>query len=969
MSIDALQVDPFDSLCFHGRPCLIKTSTKDGPNKGKSFQLCGQSSNPCDYRVPIRQQPLVCSKHGKTIEIISPSLKDGIKRLYVRCQEGKLNAKWCYYKALSSVGEEGSIVSSKISSSDNALRALRDVNALPVQSDKVKIKADLVSKDKKLEKVNTGPIKTSMNSKTYGGKREGFLKPVCMSTSEVAVKGKPAEQITVQPNAEEYLSKERKPSSVDVSPVVANPYYDLIRTARDPAYAKEHISSEIEKKKGLLRMADRLPDGGKKIKDHIELLKRTLSEFDTIVASRPIDKTRELSAGPASNSSGGVKYTEPERLPPHLLRETYRSQAIAQGLCGGRMSGKRMEQVNTITTEALEALAKQLNNCPTAEEELPDPKHLRVNLMTHQRQALAWLRWRERQQPPSGILADDMGLGKTLTMIALIMSDKQSRSHSDGDPQQAHWLNKSESIVLSRGTLVVCMASLVHQWAKEIETRCRSSSLTVIVYHGSDREKSIVKLSEADVVITTYNIVQREVKLSERLKQDKTVQDKPAAEDEEVAEGDGTLARVAWNRVILDEAHQIKNFRSVTALSVCRLRAKHRWALTGTPIQNDLMDFYSLLRFLRCSPFDEYKLWKKWVDNKLASGDKLLSVLVNSLLLRRTKDQKTSTGEALVPLPPKEVITHELVLGELERSLYNQLYKKCESVLSRYLESKTNDSLAMKQPEVRGKQVKGDTILLMLLRLRQCCSHPFLTKEQLVEEELKGEGLELDLVSAMKELGIQDSKPDGSDTALVSDGVLTSASQDSCKIKALIEQIEDIRGRAKKTKFVVVSQWTGMLGLVGDALLKRGLRYCVIKGDVLPKKRSDIVHDFNHNPDSPPVMLVSLRAGGVGLNLTGANNLFVLDLHWNPALEQQACDRIYRVGQKNNVIIHKFVCKDSIETRILDLQKRKLRLAADALTGSRTVNSKLTLQDLKELFNLSKNNLQSYPRFGIDRLY
>lgn len=110
--------------------------------------------------------------------------------------------------------------------------------------------------------------------------------------------------------------------------------------------------------KGLLRMADRLPDGGKKIKDHIELLKRTLSEFDTIVASRPIDKTGELSAGQASRSSGGVKYTEPERLPPHLLRETYRSQAIAQGLCGGRMSGKRMEQVNTITTEALEALAK-----------------------------------------------------------------------------------------------------------------------------------------------------------------------------------------------------------------------------------------------------------------------------------------------------------------------------------------------------------------------------------------------------------------------------------------------------------------------------------------------------------------------------------------------------------------------------------------------------------------------------------
>ncbi|KAJ7427048.1 hypothetical protein BTVI_01447 [Pitangus sulphuratus] len=143
-----------------------------------------------------------------------------------------------------------------------------------------------------------------------------------------------------------------------------------------------------------------------------------------------------------------------------------------------------------------------------------------------------------------------------------------------------------------------------------------------------------------------------------------------------------------------------------------------------------------------------------------------------------------------------------------------------------------------------------------------------------------------------------------------------------------------------------------MLKVVAVHLQRLGLKYATVDGSVNPKQRMDVVEEFNSNPKGPQVMLVSLLAGGVGLNLTGGNHLFLLDMHWNPALEDQACDRIYRVGQKKDVVIHRFVCEGTVEEKILQLQTRKKGLAQQVLSGKGEALTKLTLADLKILFGI-----------------
>ncbi|XP_023590646.1 transcription termination factor 2-like [Trichechus manatus latirostris] len=151
---------------------------------------------------------------------------------------------------------------------------------------------------------------------------------------------------------------------------------------------------------------------------------------------------------------------------------------------------------------------------------------------------------------------------------------------------------------------------------------------------------------------------------------------------------------------------------------------------------------------------------------------------------------------------------------------------------------------------------------------------------------------------------------------------------------------------------VIVSQWTSLLKVVALHLKRHGVTYATIDGSVNPKQRIDLTEAFNSNSRGPQVMLISLLAGGVGLNLTGGNHLFLLDMHWNPSLEDQACDRIYRVGQQKDVVIHRFVCERTVEEKILQLQEKKKNLAKQVLSGSGESVTKLTLADLKVLFGI-----------------
>ncbi|XP_014667810.1 PREDICTED: transcription termination factor 2-like [Priapulus caudatus] len=786
-------------------------------------------------------------------------------------------------------------------------------------------------------------------------------------------------------------------------PMAISQYNQTLMSKSQLLLQQQQMQKRMDDKKRLFHCAGKgLPDGGKKLLDDIDELQRGISaialrvphalESVPTAAGKVSSKveTANMVAQQSGNSLQPLILTHAVPLPPHVFQQMYGDNPQLNTLYdGGRMNAARRREVAAVTADAIEKLHRSIQTCPAETDELEDPAGLKVRLMVHQRQALSWLTWREKQQPPSGILADDMGLGKTLTMISLVLKQKQAKVE-DEEAATAEWFDKTKAkgLVRSGGTLIIAPASLVHQWHKEIERHCNRGLLKVLLYHGPNREKSVRMIASHDVVLTTYTIVGREVGRGQQESADDPAQDEP---DAAAATGSSstqpTLLRVAWERIVLDEGHSIKNHKSLSAMAACRLRAAHRWVVTGTPIQNNLLDMYALLRFLRCSPFDEYKVWKRWVDNKSAQSTKRLSTLVKALLLRRTKDQKGTCGEPLVSLPTRTAILHKVTLNKDEKAIYDQVFSKSKQTMENYLkkheeaaenrDASSHGGVRPPNPFVSASQLYSQTsggsttavpdnktsgtyILVLLLRLRQCCNHLSLLKDGIDTETSENEGIEMDVAEHMKDLHIDGvaappDAPAGGATASSSRAALFLPRYVSTKVAAVLTQLADIKQQSppgQPAKSVIVSQWTSMLRVMKEHLEQHGYRTCSIQGNVPPRKRADLVESFNTDPRGPEIMLLSLKAGGVGLNLIGGNNLFMMDMHWNPALESQACDRVYRVGQLKDVTIHKFVCAGTVEEKIQKLQQRKMSLANDVLTGGKIQSQKLTLTDLKMLFDI-----------------
>lgn len=365
-----------------------------------------------------------------------------------------------------------------------------------------------------------------------------------------------------------------------------------------------------------------------------------------------------------------------------------------------------------------------------------DPPGLTVKLMDHQKHALAWMTWREKQHPRGGILADDMGLGKTLTMIALVLMGKSQRK-SDSDGKNGKGSRKRrysmyliyelyDLIDFNGGTLVVCPASLLRQWEGEVNSKLSKQRLSVCVHHGSNRETRAKNLCAFDIVVTTYNLAQRDDK-------------------------SGPLNGVKWERIILDEAHVVRNHKAQCSVAVTELRAKYRWALTGTPIHNKELDVYALLKFLRCSPFDDLNTWNTWIEQKGGGGQERLNLLMKTLMLRRTKAQLQLDGK-LNSLPKKEIRLIEMNLDTDEMNVYQRVMTYSQTLFAQFLfqraekDSDANFIGEAKKPTYRqikdpngayfkihqkfaqmaaqSKNVKSHEILVLLLRLRQICCHP-----------------------------------------------------------------------------------------------------------------------------------------------------------------------------------------------------------------------------------------------------
>ncbi|KAB0804007.1 hypothetical protein PPYR_00977 [Photinus pyralis] len=701
----------------------------------------------------------------------------------------------------------------------------------------------------------------------------------------------------------------------------------------------ETLRYSLEKMKNFMREVtlSKLPDGGRSVLARLDKLQQEYKLEESIFKQMKIDTTEQPKLQP-------VSWTQLEQGLGRVEPKTF-----------GKKAMQTLNVQKALTMDRLEQLHGSLKSCPTAETEIDQPEGLKVELMSHQKHALAWLMWREKQKPPGGILADDMGLGKTLTMISLTLKVLQQEEEDNENEAPGR------SSKYPGGTLVVCPASVIYQWEAEIKKHVKKGLLTVGMYHGGDRDTKAKRLAKHNIVLTTYALVMSDF------------------------QKDGPLFKVKWRRIIVDEAHQIRNYKTKTAVAMCELSARSRWVLTGTPIHNKELDLYSLLKFLRCSPFDDLAVWKRWVANKQAGGQDRMNTVMSSLLLRRTK-QELQEKKMLNSLPEKSWTLVSVNLDKEETSIYQKILIFSRTLFAQFLHQRAEKRDELAPPTAkpneeyykmhkhllklnRVKAVTQTEILMLILRLRQICCHPSLItnmlqgEENLDDEDIQGVD-ELNLLEQLNNLNINEEDandvPDENNTlglAAASRNLLNPSNpifaedRQSSKMKVMLSLIRESIDSGDK--IIVVSQWTRVLDLLTIQLRACRLEHYRLDGSVPIHKRMTLVTNFNNPKDGVKVFLLSLSAGGVGLNLIGGNRLILTDLHWNPQLEMQAQDRIYRVGQTKPVKIFKIMALDTIEERIKQLQKNKLEMSDKVLSGVQVgEQSKLSLNDIKLLFNM-----------------
>ncbi|VFQ89533.1 unnamed protein product [Cuscuta campestris] len=437
---------------------------------------------------------------------------------------------------------------------------------------------------------------------------------------------------------------------------------------------------------------------------------------------------------------------------------------------------------------------------------------------------------------------------------------------------------------------------------------------TIALILKESRTKDPFELANYDVVLTTYSVVSLEVPK------------RPLGDDE--GKDGHPLGRVSWFRVVLDEAQNIKNYKTRVAKACCGLRAERRWCLSGTPIQNAIDDLYSYFRFLRFEPYSSYKnfhsLLKVPIQIWPKHGYMLLQAVLRTVMLRRTKGTYID-GEPVITLPPKRVELKKVEFTHREREFYRRIEAGYCAQFATYASAR-----AVKRNYMN--------ILQMLTRLRLACNHPHLVEK--------------------------------SDSSSVSRTSIEHA-YDSSKIKAALEVLQSLSksrdGNSPKCedehgscnhatkiageKALVFSQWTRMLDLLEDRLKRLSIQYRRLDGTMSIVARDKAVKDFNTIPEVS-VMIMSLKAASLGLNLVVACHVILLDPWWNPATEDQAIDRAHRIGQRRPVTVLRLTVEDTVEDRILAIQKKKRELVASAFgeDNDGSQQTRLTEEDLKYLF-------------------
>jgi superfamily II DNA or RNA helicase len=442
-----------------------------------------------------------------------------------------------------------------------------------------------------------------------------------------------------------------------------------------------------------------------------------------------------------------------------------------------------------------------------------------------------------------GILADEMGLGKTVQTLAFLRAQKVGR----------------DAVEPNAPALIVCPTSLVTNW--QSETKKFTPELKTLVLEGANRAALFKSIDNADIVITSYALLRRDI---------------------------DDLRKFQFSTAVLDEAQHIKNPETQNAQSAFALRAKHRFVLTGTPMENSVRDLWSIMNFSLPGYLGPHKDFRERYELPLARGaapevQRRLSRRLQPFLLRRRKrDVAKDLPEKIEQVVPSS-------LTSSQRSAYDALLREIQSGLG-------SSSPKANAGAQRMKMLTG------LLRLRQVCC------------DLRLVGLEKEDPSAKLEL------------------------------------LDELLGEAidGEHRVLVFSQFVSMLHLVRDRLEERKLSYCYLDGST--KQRQEEVNRFQ-NDDTIPVFLISLKAGGVGLNLSAADTVIHFDPWWNPAVEAQATDRAHRIGQTRVVTAYKLITRDTVEEKILKLQEKKRAAIDAAFDSEEPLMTGLTTEELEELLS------------------
>lgn len=497
--------------------------------------------------------------------------------------------------------------------------------------------------------------------------------------------------------------------------------------------------------------------------------------------------------------------------------------------------------VNMVVDSNYEHIVETVNHI---EEDAKLPKQFVPILRDYQKMGFNWLQALDKYNF-GGILADDMGLGKTIQILSVVVD----------------YVEKSKE---SKTSIVVAPSSLALNWSNEAKKFASNLKVMVINGEAQERKRKIQELNQYDLVITSYDLLKRDIDIYKEL-------------------------NYCFKYIIADEAQYIKNNNTKNAKAIKLIEADTKYALTGTPIENSLNELWSIFDFIMPGYLFSYKKFKQNFELPITRENdervlNKLKMLIEPFILRRTKK------EVLKELPDKatSILNNEMV--EEQAKIYLSYLAQARDELNEEIEEKGFEQTRIK-------------ILALLTRLRQICCHP-----SLFIANYKGE---------------------------------------SGKLNQCIELVKD--GIESGHKILLFSGYTSMFEIIEKELNKNNIQYLKLTGKTKVSDRLELINEFNTNEDIK-VFLISLKAGGTGINLTSADMVIHYDPWWNLSVENQATDRTHRIGQTKKVQVYKLITKNSIEEKIYDLQKRKEELIDNMLSTDTKFINKLSKEDILGLF-------------------